>query len=74
MVITLSSVSQLNLLVSLTTSKDSPTMIIKRFIITDIERKTHANINIGPNKGSNCTASMKELEISSPNMMAKSEK
>ena len=64
-----SSVSQLNLCVSCTVSKESPTMIMNRFIKIDIERNTQQNMKIGPKKESNYTTSMKVLEISSPNIM-----
>jgi hypothetical protein len=48
--------------------------MMKRFIITDIDRKTQQNMNTGPKSGSNWIVSIKALEISSPNIIEKSEK
>lgn len=46
-------------------------MIMKRFIMTDIEKKTQANMKSAPKIESNCITSWKVLEISSPNIMQK---
>ena len=44
-------------------------MIIKRFIMTDIEKTTQQNMKIPPNTISNCITSWKVFEISSPFIM-----